>query len=540
MVGALFLSRLLGMVRESVMLGQFSVGLHTDAYRLAVLIPDMIFMLVAGGGLSSAFIPVFSQYWHKDRRDEAWRVFGTVVTVTFLGASVLVGLAWLFTPQIVNYFRDNKPETVMPEAIHMSRIMLPAQISFLVGSLLIATLYVRRQFLGPSLAPNVYNVGIILGAALLPGLAGMGIESMAWGALFGAFIGNLLLPMVLMAKAGSKFIPSLNVRDEGVKKFFVLLLPVILGFSLPSMVNIITQKFASSYGADGVNTILGAANNLMQAPLGIFGQSLALAAFPVLAEFVATDRMDRYRDQMSATLRTVLYLGVPSGALMYALAPQIVHVLYGYGKAAHAPAELDGIAMALRAYSFGIFVWCAQPVLMRGFFSMHKTFKPIALSTVMTVLFVGLCVVAVKASSDYTLLPWAANVSALMLAIVLFISLESDVGKLDRVGILKTLGGAAVAAGVAGGSAYGAMSLLKPQSKVFEFAALLVVGIGSMWIYYFVSRALKMRETQYFDRAMKKLDKKRALKDSPTQAPTPIEAVLEEPEVPPVDVDPGV
>ena len=76
----------------------------------------------------------------------------------------------------------------------------------------------------------------------------------------------------------------------------------------------ITQKFASSYGADGINAILGAANNLMQAPLGIFGQSMALAVFPALAEFVATGRMDRYRDQISRTLRTVLYLGVPSDA----------------------------------------------------------------------------------------------------------------------------------------------------------------------------------------------------------------------------------
>ncbi len=508
MAGALLLSRILGMVRDSVMFAQFGVGLDTDAYRLAILIPDMIFMLVAGGGLSSAFIPVFADYWHKGKREEAWKIFGVVVTVTLLITCLLVALAWIFTPQIVDYFRDNKPAEVMPQAIHMSRIMLPAQIAFLVGSILLATLYVRKQFIGPSLAPNIYNIGIIAGGAILPGAIGMGIESMAWGALVGAILGNLLVPALLMVRAGSEFNASLDVRHEGVRKFFILIAPVILGFSLPSMVNIITQKFASSYGTTGVNTILAAANNLMQAPLGIFGQSLALAAFPVLAEYVATNRMDKYRDQVSATLRTVLYLGVPSGALMFALAPQIVHVLYGYGVATRSPEELNAIAETLRVYSFGIFAWCLQPVLMRGFFSMHKTLKPVAIGTVMTVIFIGLCVVAVKTSADYRMLAWAANGGATLLAVVLYFALEGEVGKLDRVGLLKTLGGSFVAAILSGFAAFYAMQLWNPTVKASQFASLGVIGLVSMWIYYGITRALGMPETRYFDRAMKRLNKK--------------------------------
>lgn len=507
MAGALLLSRILGMVRDSVMFAQFGVGLDTDAYRLAILIPDMIFMLVAGGGLSSAFIPVFADYWHKGKREEAWKVFGVVVTVTILITSLLVVVAWVFTPQIVNYFRDNKTVEVMPAAIRMSRIMLPAQIAFLVGSILLATLYVRKQFIGPSLAPNVYNVGIIAGAAILPGALGMGIESMAWGALVGAILGNLLLPALLMARAGSEFTASFDVHNEGVRKFFMLVAPVILGFSLPSMVNIITQKFASSYGTTGINTILAAANNVMQVPLGVFGQSLALAAFPVLAEYVAINRMDKYRDQVSATLRTVLYLGVPSGALMFALAPQIIHVLYGYGVATRSPEELNGIADSLRIYAYGVFVWCLQPVLMRGFFSMHKTFKPVAIGSIMTVVFVVLCVVAVKTSSDYRVLPWAANGAAALLAIALYFALEGEVGKLDRIGILKTLGGSAIAAIATGAAAYYAMEFWNPIGKASQFASLVTIGLLTMWLYYFVTRALGMPETKYFDRAMKRLNR---------------------------------
>ncbi|CAN5590530.1 murein biosynthesis integral membrane protein MurJ [soil metagenome] len=507
MVASLLLSRILGLVRDTVMVAQFGIGLDTDAYRIAVQIPDTIFMLIAGGGLSSAFIPVFSGLIHTDREKEAWDVFSVVATVCAAIAIVLVVLAWIFTPQIVHFFQGKKPDSVLPPAILMSRIMLPAQIAFLVGSIMLATLYARKSFLAPGLAPNVYNVGIILGAAILPGALGMGIESMAWGALVGALIGNLALPALAMATEGSRFRPSLAVRHEGVTRFFKLLLPVILGFSLPSMVNLVTQKFAGIYGADGINTVLSLSNNLMQAPLGIFGQALALAVFPVLSQFVAEDRMDLYRDQISKTLRTVLYLGAMSGGLMLALAPQIVTALYGWGKG-HSAQELAWTSQCLRIYSLAIFAWCIQPVLMRGFFSLHKTLKPVAVGTVMTGLFIVLCAIATKVSSDFRLLPWATDVAAILLAISLYFALEGDVGRLDRSGIATTLWKSLVAAIVASAVAYLGSSLIPTTRPLTAALSLLFFGLVGFWVFFFVGRALKMPETAYLDRALARLRRK--------------------------------
>lgn len=504
MAASILLSRILGMIRDTVMVSQFEIGLSTDAYRIAIQIPDMIFMLVAGGGLSSAFLPVFSDYWYKNKKEDAWKVFSVILTACFIVASCLVVLAWVYSPQIVDYFRDKKPAEVIPAAVHMSRVMLPAQIAFLCGSVLLGTLYARKHFIGPGLAPNVYNIGIIGGAMILPATMGMGIEAMAWGALGGAIVGNIVLPIILMAKAGSSYRPSLDFGQPGVKQFFALLLPVLFGFSLPSMVNIITQKFASSYRDDGINTVLGIANNLMQAPAGIFGQALALAAFPVLAEFVATNRMDRYRDQLSRTLRTVLYLGIPAGAIMWALAPQIVHVLYGWGKANENPEQLANIAATLRIFCFGIFAWCAQPILMRGFFSLHKTFKPIAISTSMTVLFIILCVTATKQSPNYNLLAHATNIAAITLAIALFVALQKEVGSLDAKAVGTTIVKSAFGAIVAAGAVYGVTLLWTPTGRGLEFLSLGVLGLAAIWIYYFATKLLGMREAQYVAAALEK------------------------------------
>ena len=500
---SMLLSRLLGMSRDSVMAAKFAIGAHSDAYSIAVQIPDLIFMLIAGGGLSSAFMPAFSDFWHKGRKAEAWRMFSVVVTISFLVVSVLSALAWIFTPWIVGLFGKAKTPEMVQEAVGITRILWPAQIAFIVGSVLQATLYARKRFLAPALAPNVYNLGIILGALLLGGT--LGISGMAWGGVVGAMLGALVIPAVAVALSGGRFTPSLDVNAPGVKSFFRLLLPVILGFSLPSVVGILTQYFASEFPEVGVNTILRNANNLMQAPLGFFGQALALAVFPVLAEYVAKGDMPRYRAQVAQTLRTVVYLGAMSGALMLALAPQISHLLYGWGQAAHQPGALDGIAACLRVYALAIPLWCMQPVLMRGFFSLHKTLKPMLIGTGVTALFIALCYAAVAARLSYLAVPWATNVAAAALAVVLYFGLESDVGRLPRRALGATLVRSGIAAVVGGAVAY-AGSLLSPTShgRLLDLASLLFFGLIGFWAFFWMSKKMNMPESAYLDRMLTK------------------------------------
>lgn len=509
MTVSMLLSRLLGMSRDSVMIAQFGYGLASDAYSIAVQIPDLIFMLIAGGGLSSAFMPAFSDFWHKGKQREAWRMFSVVITVTTLIVCSLVTIVWILTPWIVREFSGDKPAPVVASAIQITRILWPAQIAFIVGSILQATLFARRQFLAPALAPNIYNVGIILGAILLPRLFGFGIEAMAWGGVVGAMLGALVIPSIAVATSGAHYRPSLDIHAEGVKSFFRLLLPVILGFSLPSVVGLLTQYFASEFPGIGVNTILRNSNNLMQAPLGIFGQALALAVFPVLAEYVAKNDMDRYRSQVTTTLRTVIFLGAMSGALMLALAPQISHLLYGWGKGRNDEASLGGVATCLRIYALAIPFWCMQPVLMRGFFSLHKTLKPMVIGTAVTGLFILLCLGAVRGNVSYLSVPWATNAAAIILAVVLFFALESDVGRLDRVAVVTTFAKSIVAAAAGGAVAYvGSLFASSANSRLADAGMLFLFGLLGFWTFMGVGKLLKMPETAYLDRVLAKFSRK--------------------------------
>jgi len=516
MMTSLFLSRVLGMLRNTVMTTVFGVSLLTDSYQLAVTIPDTLFMLVAGGGLSSAFIPVFSELLHTKREREAWKFFSVVVTVCSLAVTALIGVAWVLAPWIAHLMAADKVDAnkvnisaqMEPHLVYMGRVLLPAQFAFLIGSILLGTLYSRRQFLAPGLAPNIYNVGIIVGA-VVGGLTPLGIAGMPWGGLIGALLGNLLLPVTIIAKQGVRFRPSLDVKSEGVKRFFVLLAPVIFGFSLPSVCQIITNYFAARYPA-GINTVLTLGNTLMQAPSGIFGQSLALAAFPVLAQFYANKRMDAYRSEMTKTIRTVLFLALPASAVMFALAPQIIQVLNGYGKSAHS-ANLAEVPVALRVYSIGIVAWCVQPVLMRGFFSAHKTLFPVALSTGMTALFIGMCEYCIHMKLPYTSLAWSTNIAAILLVFVLYWALQREVGKLDSERIfvtgVKALGGSLVM-GAFSFAAFQALNLVGvSHSRIATIIGLLFVITSAVWIYYYLTRAMKMPETNYFERAFARINR---------------------------------
>ncbi len=503
MMLSLLLSRVLGLVRDAVMSGMFGSDSTTDAYRLAFSIPDLLFFLLAGGALSSAFIPVFSEYLHTKREDDAWKVFSVVTTVMTLSLVVLIAAAWIFAEPLSHAIAPGKPDSLIPLIAHMSRILLPAQLAFFIGGLMFGTLYARQVFAVPGLGPNVYNLGIIFGAVALSGLFTPGVIGMSWGALIGAVIGNLVIPYFAMRKLESRFHFSLDVSHPGVKKVFRLMLPVVLGLSLPGVYALILQWFGSFY-PEGVNTWLDYANKLMLAPVGIFGQSLAIGAFPALSQFFAQERMDLFKATLAKTMRTVVYISLPVTAILLALGPQVVQAVYQHGK--FDAEDARNVAAMLALFGYGIFAWCLHPVLMRAFFAMHNTWLPILMGTGTTFVFVGL-VAALRASPlGPSALPLASSISAGLLVIALTLSLRSKIGAFGIAGIAATFLKAALASAVIGGLVYGLVPLTAAVGwGAGKVGALILVGSGILlggWAYYFLTKLMGMPETQYLARAL--------------------------------------
>lgn len=525
MMASLLISRILGLVRDMVMAGMFGSDKFTDAYRLAFSVPDLLFFLIAGGALSSAFIPVFSEYLHTEREREAWHIFSVVVTAMSVLVITFIAFAWVFAVPLAHFIAPGKPAEDLPLIAAMSRIVLPAQYAFFIGGLMFGTLYARQVFAVPGLGPNIYNVGIIFGALVLSHFMVVPVMGMTWGALAGATIGNLVIPYFAMRKIGVRFTPSLDFKHPGVRKVFKLMLPVVLGLSLPGVYALVMQAFGSYY-AEGVNTRLNYANLLMQAPLGILGQSLAIAVFPALTQFFAHQRMNMFRSQLAKTMRTVIYLTVPVSVFMAIAAPQIVAALYQHGKFTHA--DTLAVAGCLRWFSIGIAAWCLHPVLMRGFFAIQNSVTPIVLGTITTALFVGLCFTLRLTPLGYYALPLASSISAILLVIAMTITVRSKIEGLDVRGILTTFGksliGAAAFAAITLAVLASPLGTLSAGNKLVALGVLLLLALPGGGVYFWITKKLGMPETEYLDRAFVRLSRGRtAAVQITTQTETQIE-----------------
>ncbi len=498
MVSAVLFSRLLGLLREAFISVRFGLNELTDAYRAAFVIPDLLFFLVAGGALSSAFIPVFTRYWTEGKEDEAWKVFSAVCTIMGAAVILLILLAEWWAPALVSLATPGLPESTQPLAVAMARILLPAQFGFFMGGLMFGTMNARGHFVTPALSPNIYNVGIIVGGAALAPILAVPIFGLAWGALVGAVVGNLLIPIWMMRRFGVNFRPVLDFRHEGVAKVFRLMLPVVLGLSLPGVYAIVIKGFGSLHG-EGAISALEIGNRIMQAPLGVFGQALAIAVFPTLVALFVKGQASQFLAILSKTLRTSLFLGIFVSAVLFVLSEDVVRVMNQYGK--FGASDTQVVAGSLKMYSLGIFAWCAHPILMRAFFAMEDTLMPVILGTVTTGVFFLLCVVLGGGPLGYQGLALAVSVSAVVLMVLLLAGLRRKLSRVDGARILRmtVLAGLAAVA-TAAAVAFAARLVPTPDglaANAVSLGRIFVLGLGGAWLYLAIGKLLGLEEADY-------------------------------------------
>ncbi len=383
-MAATLLSRVLGQIRDIVIAHQLGASVVADAYTAAFKVPDLFMYLLAGGALASIFIPVFKEHLQLNKPKTAWQIFSVVATVTALVAGLFVVIAEIWTPEFVRLLNPGYDPATVALTVPLTRIVLPAQIFFMLGGLLMGTLNARGQFLLPALAPSIYNLGIIFGAAVLYPL-GLGPAGLMWGALGGAFVGNFALQVALVARTGGRYKPSLAVLHPGAVKVWKMMLPILLGVSLPNVDQIINSYFASEL-AHGSQAALQYAVRLMLIPIGIFAQAMGIAILPTMSGLAAEGKRKEFRATVSSALRTILFVTVPASALLCLLASPLITLLLQSG---HFTSHDTAVtATALRWYSLGIFAWSAQAILTRGFYALQDSRTPVVSGTVMTGVFV--------------------------------------------------------------------------------------------------------------------------------------------------------
>jgi putative peptidoglycan lipid II flippase len=495
MAGVL-LSRALGFLREWMVAHQIGSNASTDAYYAAFTLPDFLNYLVAGGSLSLTFIPVFSMYAAEKREDEAWHVFSTVITVMGLVLIVLVALGEYFAPRLVPLVAPGFDPEQKARVVFLTRVMLPAQFCFYMGSIFSAVQYAKERFVIPSLASVIYNLGIILGGLLLA--PRYGITGFAVGVLAGAIAGNLLLQMYGAARVGARFTPNLDVRHAGFRLFIKLSIPIMLALSLVFADDWIIRWFGSYLESASI-TWMSYAKTLMRVPLGVVGQAIGVASFPVLAQLYSEKKFGEMNYAVNATLRGTVLLLVPIGALTMALSRPLVHLTFSHTRLTEP--DLDATAATLVFFSLGMFAWGVQNILARAFYATRDTLTPAVTGTGLMLLSLPLYWWLVR-FSQHLGLALASSIGIVIYMLVLFALLVRRTENREAGGLVAFFLKVMLASATGATAAFMLVNWLEPrlgwENAPRAFLTLVIASAAGFLLSAVSAKLLRVREMESY------------------------------------------
>lgn len=367
-------SRALGLFREMVISHQFGTGGDLDAYLAAFRLPDILFQIVAGGALASAFIPTFSAYLAQDTRRGAWRLASAIINLVLLFTITLGLLATLLAPWLVRtIIAPGFDPARQALTVDLMRLMLVTPVIFGVSGIVMGILNAQQHFLLPALAPIAYNLGIIAGAVFLA--PSWSVQGLAVGVVVGA-LGHLLIQVPGLVRHGLRYTPTLGLRNRGVHEVGRLMLPRVLGLTAVQ-INFLVNTFLASGLTPGSLAALNYAWLLMLLPQGVFAQAVATAAFPTFSTQAAKGQRAEMRSTLSAILRAVLYLALPAAVGLIVLRVPLVGLVFERGAFTETSTQM--VAWALALFALGLPAHSVVEIVVRAFYALHDTKTPVAI-----------------------------------------------------------------------------------------------------------------------------------------------------------------
>jgi putative peptidoglycan lipid II flippase len=384
-MAAFVLSNIVGLIRQILITRAFGAGADLDAFYAAARLPEILFSLVAGGALGSAFIPTFTGFLENKKTAEAWQLASAIANLVTLALILICAVAWVFAPQLVgSVLAPDFSATQQSLTVELLRIQLLTPILFGVSGLLMGILNAHQSFLLPALAPSMYWLGLIFGAVFLA--PSMGVHGLAWGAVIGAGLHlGVQLPGLLRLKPSYQ--PRLGLHLASVRNVGKLMAPRLLGVAAVQLNFLINTIVATGLPAGSLSAIT-VAFQVMTMPQVVIAQAIAIAALPTFSAQVAGGRIDEMRSSLVSTLRSVVLLSLPASVGLILLRGPIVALLFQRGEFGAADTQL--VAWALLWYAAGLVGHSVVEIASRAFYALHDTRTPVLVGTAAMALNVGL------------------------------------------------------------------------------------------------------------------------------------------------------
>ena len=378
LMASAFLSHIMGLVRNKYIALLFGRGMEADAFYGAFVLPDMISYFLVGGAASITFVTILTRYRETGREEDGQRSLSVILTTMFLVLGTAIVLGEIFAPLYIQFWFPYFDPVKAALCTRLTRIVLPAQMCFFAGGVFGAVLLVRKQFSVQAVTPLIYNLGTIAGGLFL--VHRLGVSSLAVGTLAGAFLGPFLLNAVFAWRAGTRYRPILDWRDEGLREWVRLSLPLIVGVSLVSADSWIIAHFASRI--EGAITLMTLAKQLFAAPMTILAQAAGAASMPFFASLWSKERHYEFATSVADSVSRVAALGLLAASMMVALGLPAIELIYLGGR--FSAADCRECAAYFAVFSISLFLWSAQEIYSRAFYAAGNTFLPMAAGTAVT------------------------------------------------------------------------------------------------------------------------------------------------------------
>lgn len=485
-------SRVTGLAREVVIGAQFGTSPQLDAYLAAFRLPDLLFQLVAGGALGSAFIPTFAGHWARGQRDAAWLLFSRVLNLMTLLLVIIAALTMTVAGPLVQWIiaPGFAPEQQALTA-ELMRWMLISTVVFGASGLIMGALNATQHFLLPAAAPVFYNLAIILGAWLLA--PRFGILGLVIGVVSGA-VAHLLVQLPGLWQVRTRYSLAISVHDAGVREVMRLMGPRVLGLFFVQMHFLINTILASGLSSGSLSA-LNYAWLLMLLPQGIFAQSIATAIFPTFAAQVATGQVTVLRQTFSQILRVILFFTIPAALILYLLRLPLIAALFQRREFTAESTLLVG--SALQFYAVGLIAHAVVEIVVRAFYALHDTWTPVVVGIGAMLLNIGLSFWWVQGLGHGGLA--LANSTATTVEMILLLwLLRRHIGGFDYRSLGLAIGRQCLAAAVMGVGVWGWVSW---QAQLIGLASLpWLITLGGLLIaggiYLMLSLLLRSAELQ--------------------------------------------
>jgi putative peptidoglycan lipid II flippase len=383
------LSRVLGLVRETLIARAFGASEMTDAFNVAFRIPNLLRRLFAEGAFSQAFVPILGEVNAKNGEIATKQLINVVATLLFWSLLLAVCVGVIFAPIFVLFIASGfKSSETYSISVVLTRIMFPYIAFISMVSLAAGVLNTHKKFMIPAFTPVLLNLGMIFGSLYLSQYFETPIYGLGVGVMIGGIL-QLAIQIPALLKIG--MLPRIGlgikaireaVANPEAKRILKLMGPAVFAVSVSQLSLIINTNIASHLQAGSVSW-LSYADRLMEFPTALLGVAVGTVLLPSLSRANTNGDVEHSRNLIHWGIRLTFILAAPAAMALFVFGTPLAASLYNYGKFnAH---DVEMTRLALQAYGVGLIGLILIKILAPGFYAKQDIRTPVKIGLVVLV-----------------------------------------------------------------------------------------------------------------------------------------------------------